>query len=106
MSSAKETFKELGFEQFHFENDENSITIGYKKEKPFVSVELINFYYYKTEKCNSNGSFLYDIRIHADWYFYDFQASKYESVGGIGIDMALLNAINKQIEELKQEVIK
>lgn len=50
MSSAKETFKELGFEQFHFENDENSITIGYKKEKPFVSVELINFYYYKTEK--------------------------------------------------------
>ena len=55
---AKEMSEKLGFEQFNFEKDENSITIGYKKEDPFVSAELINFYYYKTNKCDSNGSFL------------------------------------------------
>lgn len=99
---AKEMFEKLDFEQFCFDNDKNSITIGYQKVTFFMAAEMIGFACYKNKTYDSNGLLEYNIHIQADLYLYDSETSKYEPVGGLAFNTTLLNAINKQVEELKQ----
>ena len=51
--------------------------------------------------------YLYIILLYIDWYIYNLKTSRYEiAENNLTIGEILLNAINKQVEELKQEMVK
>lgn len=105
---AKEMFEKKGFKQTYFNNDKDSqeIAIRYEKIIPLVSVGEITFICYKNRKYDSNGVILNSVYFQGDLRFYNQETSKYEVVCGLVINTTLLNAINKQVEELKQEMVK